>query len=77
MDRQQKPFAFFDNLDTFKSMKISANLENTKYIDFDNDTEITGTPEIMFETVCVIDRENLMFTHGKFYADTRIRWNSL
>jgi hypothetical protein len=25
----------------------------------------------------VIDRENVLFTHGKFYADTRIPWLAL
>lgn len=74
MDRQQKPFAFFDNLDTFKSMKISGDKTNTQYIDFSGGPDILGKPDIMFETVCVIDRENLIFTHGKFYADSRIPW---
>jgi G:T-mismatch repair DNA endonuclease (very short patch repair protein) len=78
MRRQQKPFAFFDNIDTFKSKKISASLANDKYIDYaDNETIKNGKPDIMFETICVIDRENVLFTHGKFYADTRIPWLAL
>ena len=78
MARKQKPFAYFDNLDTFKSYKISCSENDDEYIDFENDEQVTfGTPDIMYETFCVIDEEKLFFTHGQFYNENKIPWTHI
>lgn len=64
----RKPFAYFDNIDTFKKKKVSGAATNDMYIDFANDETLTfGTPDILFDTICFINNEQKIFTHGTFY----------
>ena len=75
-----KPFAYFDNIDTFKKKKVSGSPSNDTYIDFNNKELLTfGIPDILFETICFIENERKIFTHGAFYncEDQRNRWTEI
>lgn len=75
--RKQKPFAYFPDLETFKTKKVSCEPTDDYYIDWINMSPTLGTPEIFFDTICYIEKEGLQFTHGEFYGDNTMKWQEL
>lgn len=75
--RKQRPFAYFPDLATFKSKKVSSDANDNQYIDWVNGGSIMGTPDIFFDTICYIEDEHLQFTHGEFYGDNTMKWQEL
>ena len=75
--RKQRPFAYFPNLATFKTKKVSSSADDTMYFDWTTGTSVYGTPDIFFDTICYIEDEHLQFTHGEFYGDTTMKWQEL
>lgn len=75
--RKQKPFAHFDNIDTFKSKKISSSSDDTTYINWEDDVDEFGSPEIYFDTICFIECEQKIFTHGSFWDCKKTQWTEL
>ena len=42
-----KPFAYFDNIDTFKKKKVSGTPTNDAYIDFSNNEILSNDEEVI------------------------------
>lgn len=62
-----KPFKHFDKLSTFNSKKISAISDDTAY--YNNGIAVFGDPDILWNDICFIRDEKLIWTHGEFYND--------
>lgn len=75
--RKQRPFAYFPNMATFKTKKVSSSADDTMYFDWTTGTSVYGTPDIFFDTICYIEDEHLQFTHGEFYGDNTMKWQEL
>lgn len=62
-----KKFIHFDRFATFNTKKLSVNAANTQYkVGVEGDT-MTGSPDIMFQSIVFIKDEGYLFTHGKLY----------
>lgn len=61
-----KFFKYIDNIATFNTLKVSNNENDTEYVIGDG-APIFGTPEVLWENICFIEQERLIWTHGAFY----------
>lgn len=61
-----KPFKYIPSLTVFNSLKVSANALDSGYKNGDG-LEVIGTPDILWENICFIESEKLIWTHGEFY----------
>ena len=82
----KKKLIHFNSFVAFKSKKLSANKENTKYIDPGTQSERDGEPEILFQSICYIKDVKQIWTHGTYfntghgyiettYSELRTLWN--
>lgn len=60
-------FKYFDTLETFTSKKISAIEDNTAYLN--GNLTVVGTPEILWEDICFIEAEQIVWTHGTIFVN--------
>jgi len=63
---RNKLFKYIPNKKVFDTLKISSNELDSGYI-IGNSIETIGTPEILWENICFIEEEKLIWTHGSFY----------
>jgi hypothetical protein len=63
-----KAFKYVDSLEVFNSKKVSAMADNSAYVIGDS-VPVIGTPEILWENICFIELERLIWTHGIFYNE--------
>ena len=63
----KKKFIHFDAKSIFSSKKLSANKENTSYQVGGVGDVLSGSPDILYQTVVYIKDTGEMWTHGKFY----------
>ena len=62
-----EPFLHFDKFDDFNSKKLSANEENTKYTIGVDGAVTSGSPDILWHSICWIKDARKMWTHGRLY----------
>jgi len=62
-----KPFKFFKTKSAFDSQKVSANSSDNSSIIGGQSESFGVTPDILWENICFIESEKLIWTHGKFY----------
>lgn len=62
-----KKLIHFENFSNFNSKKLSANKENTAYTVGVDGTVTTGTPEILYQSICWIKDTKQQWTHGQLY----------
>lgn len=62
-----KKFIHFDTFATFNTKKLSVNAANTQYKVGVDGVTMTGSPDIMFQSIVFIKDEGYLFTHGKLY----------
>ena len=67
-----KKLIHFKNFETFNSLKLSANEENTKYTLGVNGEVQDGAPDILYQSVVWIKDTQKQWTHGKLYNDTEL-----
>lgn len=60
---------YFPNLTVFYQQYPSANINDTGYVISADSSEIIGTPGIPWDSICFIETEKLIWTHGKFFAE--------
>ena len=65
-----KAFKFFSSRSVFNTKKISTSASNTAYMIGGTGNQVIGDPEILWENICFIDDEKIIWTHGQFYAST-------
>ena len=61
-----KPFKYVASLSVFDSLKVSTSELDSGYKNGDG-LEVIGTPDILWENICFIEEEKLIWTHGEFY----------
>ena len=61
-----KPLKYIDSKAKFDTLKISTSELNAGYTIGDSSEQI-GTPDILWENICFIEDEHLIWTHGIFY----------
>ena len=61
-----KPFKYVPSLSVFDSLKVSTSELDSGYANGDG-LEVIGKPEILWENICFIEAEKLIWTHGEFY----------
>jgi len=61
-----KPLKYINSKDKFDTLKISTSELNAGYIIGDSSEQI-GKPDILWENICFIEDEHLIWTHGVFY----------
>ena len=66
-----KKLIHFNNFSTFNSKKLSANVENTKYTIGVTGTVQTGSPEILYQSICYIKDTKQQWTHGQLYEGSK------
>ena len=62
-----KKLIHFENFSNYNSKKLSANKENTAYTIGVDGTVTTGTPEILYQSICWIKDTKQQWTHGQLY----------
>lgn len=62
-----KKLIHFDLFSDFSSKKLSANKENTKYTLGVDGAEKSGSPDILWHSICWIKDKQKMWTHGRLY----------
>ena len=67
---KNKMFKYFPNLSAFYDKHPSVSSSDDGYIVSADSSTVIGSPGILWENICFIESENLMWTHGHFYADT-------
>jgi len=63
-----KAFKYIDSLTVFNTKKVATIEGNTEYAIGDS-VPVIGTPEILWENICFIENEKLIWTHGVFYNE--------
>ena len=63
----QHIFKHIQTLNIFNVKKVSSGPSNEGYY-IGSSTEQIGTPEILWNDICFIEDERLIWTHGEFYA---------
>lgn len=66
-----KKLIHFNNFSTFNSKKLSANVENTKYTLGVYGMVQTGSPEILYQSICYIKDTKQQWTHGQLYEGSK------
>jgi len=61
-----KPFKYVPSLSVFDSLKVSTSELDSGYANGDG-LEVIGEPDILWENICFIEEEKLIWTHGEFY----------
>lgn len=69
-----KAFKYVTDKELFNTLKVSASKDDSSYIIGDSAITI-GTPDILWENICFIEKERLIWTHGVFYNQDD--WNRL
>lgn len=67
---KNKMFKYCSNLSTFYNQHPSASSSDDGYIVSADSSTVIGTPGILWENICFIETEKLVWTHGQFFADT-------
>lgn len=62
-----KKLIHFKNFSDFNSKKLSANEENTQYTIGVEGTLTTGSPDILYQSICYIKDTKQQWTHGQLY----------
>lgn len=62
-----KKLIHFKNFSTFNTKKLSANENNTQYTVGVNGAIVTGTPEILYQSIVWIKDTKQQWTHGQLY----------
>ena len=65
----KKKLIHFNSFDSFISKKLSANKENTKYIDPSTFEQVDGSPDILFQSICYIKDIKQIWTHGEYFGN--------
>lgn len=63
-----KAFKYIPNKAKFNTLKISADSMDSGYTIGDSAITI-GKPDILWENICFIENEKLIWTHGEFYNE--------
>lgn len=63
-----KKLIHFNNFSTFNSKKLSANVENNKYTIGVTGAVQTGSPDILYQSICWIKDTKQQWTHGQLYS---------
>lgn len=62
-----KKLIHFNTFENFNSKKLSANVENTQYtLGVDGEVQ-TGSPDILYQSICWIKDTKQQWTHGQLY----------
>ena len=76
-----KKLIHFKTFETFNSLKLSANEENTKYTLGVNGEVQDGAPDILYQSIVWIKDTQKQWTHGQVYDsvnyDSEITWQEL
>lgn len=65
-----KKLIHFNTFENFNSKKLSANVENTQYtLGVDGEVQ-TGSPDILYQSICWIKDTKQQWTHGQLYDCT-------
>lgn len=65
----KKKLIHFNSFASFISKKLSANKENTKYIDPSTFEQVDGSPDILFQSICYIKDIKQIWTHGEYFGN--------
>ena len=66
---KSKMLKYFPNLTVFYEQHPSANINDTGYVISADSSEVIGTPGIPWDSICFIETEKLIWTHGEFFAE--------
>jgi hypothetical protein len=62
-----KKLIHFKNFSDFNSKKLSANENNTQYTLGINGSVTSGSPDILYQSICYIKDTKQQWTHGQLY----------
>ncbi len=62
-----KAFKYIPSIEVFNTLKVSVDDTDTLYT-IGSAPQTFGTPEILWENICFIELEKLIWTHGAFYC---------
>jgi hypothetical protein len=65
-----KKLIHFNNFSTFNSQKLSANANNDQYTEGINGEIKSGSPDILYQSICWIKDTQQQWTHGQLYDGT-------
>lgn len=69
-------FKYFSNLTSFYNHHPSSGPSDTGYIISENSATTIGDPGIPWDSVCFIESEKLIWTHGEFFCQKdQANWN--
>jgi len=63
-----KAFKYIPSMTVFNTLKISVSSLDISY-KINNGVEVIGTPDVLWENICFIELEKLIWTHGNFYNE--------
>lgn len=69
-------FKYCSNLSTFYNQHPSASSNDDGYIISADSSTIIGTPGILWENICFIESEKLIWTHGEFFCQKDDKGNA-
>lgn len=67
-----KMFKYFSNLTSFYNHHPSSGSSDTGYIISENSATTIGDPGITWDSVCFIESEKLIWTHGEFFCNNEL-----
>lgn len=73
---KNKMFKYCSNLSTFYNQHPSASSSDDGYIISADSSTIIGTPGILWENICFIEAEKLVWTHGEFFCQKDDKGNA-
>ena len=62
-------FKYFSTLESFYNHHPSADSGDNGYIISSNSATTIGNPGIPWDSICFIDSEKIIWTHGEFFGD--------
>ena len=70
-------FKFIESLSIFNTKRVSSSSTNEGYYIGDSIERIDQSPEILWNNICFINQEKLIWTHGNFYCITPVKLSDL
>lgn len=69
----KKKLIHFKKFTTFNSKKLSANESNDKYTVGISDVQLSGSPDILYQSIVYIQDTQQQWTHGTLYSSSSIK----
>ena len=70
-------FKYIESLALFNTKRVSSSASNEGYYIGDSAERIDMAPEILWNNICFINQEKLIWTHGNFYCINPVKLSDL